>query len=76
MGPVGRRTGPVLCTSLPVATVVATGKIVHNAVPIHLPTGSMVKLEVHNVSQCRQGGPSHGHRQHAQKFGEVWLHGF
>jgi len=23
-----------------------------------------------------RGGPSHHHRQHAQKFGEVWPHGF
>jgi len=36
---------------------------------------SSTKLEMHNVSQRRQTGPSHDHRQHAQKL-ESSLCGF
>ena len=30
------------------------------------------KPEVHSIYNAARGGPSHGHKQHAQKFGEVW----
>jgi len=38
---------------------------------------SSTKPEVRNIPHCRHiGGLSQGHRQHAQKFGEVWPCGF
>jgi len=32
---------------------------------------SSTKPELHDISQCCRGGPSHGRRQRSQKFGEV-----
>jgi len=42
----------------------------HNVVLNGITMTSSVKLELHNVLQRRQRGPSHSDRQHAQKIGE------